>query len=118
MKKADLVRSMANAAGITNQQAEAALSAFTHSVTDALKKDESVTLAGFGSFSAKHRAARQGRNPATGQSMHIPARVAPAFKAAKGLKDALNECSQSMDSHEDERSEHSMQSHTDFWNRS
>ena len=58
-------------------------------VGDTLGKGESVSLVGFGTFSVRHRAAREGRNPQTGASMHIAASKVPGFKAGKGLKDKV-----------------------------
>ena len=60
------------------------------SVTDSLKKGESVSLVGFGTFAIKERAARTGRNPQTGQPIEISAAKVPSFKAGKALKDAVN----------------------------
>nr|WP_221200428.1 HU family DNA-binding protein [Litorivivens lipolytica] len=67
-----------------------ALDAVVDSITDALKKDDSVSLVGFGTFSVKERAARTGRNPQTGEPINIAAAKIPSFKAGKALKDAVN----------------------------
>ncbi|MGO2055090.1 MAG: HU family DNA-binding protein, partial [Halomonadaceae bacterium] len=67
-----------------------ALDAMVESVTDSLKKGESVSLVGFGTFAIKERAARTGRNPQTGQPIQISAAKVPSFKAGKALKDAVN----------------------------
>ena len=67
-----------------------AVEAVLGTITEALKSGDAVTLSGFGSFVAKVRAARTGRNPRTGEPVAIPASRAPAFKAGKALKDALN----------------------------
>ena len=90
MNKNDLASAMAEDAGITKSAAVRALDAMTSSITSALRAGDKVTLPGFGSFQAKHRPARMGRNPATGESIKIAASNSPSFKAAKGLKDALN----------------------------
>jgi DNA-binding protein HU-beta len=89
MNKAQLVDAMANTAGITKAQAQQALDAFVSSVTRSLQGNDKVTIVGFGTFSASHRGARMGRNPQTGQPIHIPARTVPKFSAGKALKDAL-----------------------------
>lgn len=90
MNKSEIVDSIANQAGISKAAAEKALSAFTDSVTTALKRGQSVTLLGFGTFSVKSRSARMGRNPRTGAAIQIAASKVPGFKAGKALKDAVN----------------------------
>ncbi|MCF0142549.1 MAG: HU family DNA-binding protein [Parasporobacterium sp.] len=89
MNKVELVAAIAEKAGLTQKQAAAALKAFTDTVGETLKKDDKVQLVGFGTFEVSKRAARQGRNPATGKAMKIPASKAPKFKAGKALKDAI-----------------------------
>jgi DNA-binding protein HU-beta len=90
MNKSELVDSIAAKAGLTKADAGRALDAFVGSVTKALKRGDSVSLVGFGTFSVRRRAARQGRNPRTGQTIYIAASNNPAFKAGKALKDAVN----------------------------
>ena len=90
MNKTELVAAMAEKAGLTKKDAEAALSAFVNVVADELKKGEKVQLVGFGTFEVAERAAREGRNPKTKEVMPIPASKAPKFKAGKALKDAVN----------------------------
>lgn len=90
MSKQDLVNLMAEKSGITKKDAETALGAFLDGVKGALKKGDSVTLVGFGTFSVSKRGARQGRNPQTGATINIPARKVPVFKAGKGLKETVN----------------------------
>jgi DNA-binding protein HU-beta len=90
MNKSELVDSIAAGAGLTKADAGRALDALVKSVTKALKKGDSVSLVGFGTFSVRNRAARTGRNPRTGQSIRIKASKNPAFKAGKALKDAVN----------------------------
>ena len=90
MNRNDLVDAVAERTGLAKSDAARAVEALLGAVTDALRKGETVTLSGFGSFVAKTRAARTGRNPRTGESIAIPASRAPTFKAGKGLKDALN----------------------------
>jgi DNA-binding protein HU-beta len=74
---------------MTNKDAEKAVNAMLEVITDALVRGEKVQLIGFGTFEISERAAREGRNPQTGESVHIEASRAPKFKAGKALKDAL-----------------------------
>lgn len=91
MNKSDLIDAIASAADINKSDAGRALDAVIDSITDTLKKGDQVSLVGFGTFSVKHRAAREGRNPQTGQTIQIKASNVPGFKAGKALKDAVNE---------------------------
>lgn len=90
MNKTELVAAVAEKAGLTKKQAEAAVAAFTASVEDALKAGEKVQLIGFGTFEVKAMAARTCRNPKTGETMQVAASKAPAFKAGAALKNAVN----------------------------
>ena len=90
MNKTELVAAMADKAGLTKKDADAALKAFTEVVEETLKAGDSIQLIGFGTFEVAERAERNGRNPQTGAEMVIPASKAPKFKAGKALKDALN----------------------------
>lgn len=81
---------MAESADISKASAARALEAMVDSVTGALKSGDSLTLVGFGTFSARKREARAGRNPKTGEAIQIKAANVPAFKAGKALKEALN----------------------------
>ena len=90
MNKTELVAAMADKAGLTKKDAEAALSAFASVVADELKKGEKVQLVGFGTFEVRERAARTGKNPRTGEMIKIAASKVPAFKAGKALKDVVN----------------------------
>ncbi len=90
MNKTDLIDSMADAADISKAAAGRALDGMINAVTKALKNGEQVSLIGFGSFTVRERAARIGRNPQTGATIHIKASKNPAFKAGKALKDAVN----------------------------
>ncbi|MCR4691669.1 MAG: HU family DNA-binding protein [Lachnospiraceae bacterium] len=90
MNKAELVAAIADNAGLTKKDAEAALKAFTDVVAAELKKGEKVSLVGFGSFEVSKRAAREGINPQTKQVMKIKASKAPKFKAGKALKELVN----------------------------
>ena len=90
MNKGELVASIADKADITQSQAEAALSATLDSIQEALKSGDSVSLVGFGTFSASERPARDGRNPRTGETIKIAAKTVAKFKPGKKLSDSLN----------------------------
>lgn len=90
MNKNDLLAAMVEKSGLTRKDAGAALDALVASVEGALKKGDKVTLVGFGTFEVRQRAARTGINPQTKKPVKIKASKAPAFKAGKALKDALN----------------------------
>ena len=90
MNKAELIDAVAEGADISKAAATRAVDTFVDSVTNTLKNGDQVTLVGFGTFSVRPRAARQGRNPRTGETINIPASNNPAFKAGKALKDAVN----------------------------
>lgn len=89
VSKKDVVAQMAKDAGISQKQAQAALDSFTSLVGKSVKKDKRVSLVGFGSFGLSKRAARTGRNPATGETIKIKASKSVSFKAGKALKDSL-----------------------------
>ena len=91
MNKAELVAKMAEKSELTKKDAENALNAFMACVEEALVNGEKVQLVGFGSFETRDRAAREGRNPQSGEVMKIAASKAPKFKAGKALKDLVNE---------------------------
>ncbi|WP_227368195.1 nucleoid-associated protein HU-beta [Halomonas sp. M20] len=90
MNKSELIEAIAASADIPKAAAGRALDAMIDSVTDSLKKGDSVALVGFGTFSIKERAARTGRNPQTGKPINISAAKVPSFKAGKALKDSVN----------------------------
>ena len=87
MNKASMIAKIAEKSALNKKQAEAALNAFTDTVIEALKEGDKVQLMGFGTFEIKERAARTGRKPSTGETIEIPAKKSPVFKAGKGLKD-------------------------------
>jgi DNA-binding protein HU-beta len=89
MNKSQLIEEIASHADISKAKAGEAVDAFIKSVTGALKKGDTVTLIGFGSFSTAKRAARVGRNPKTGKEIKISATTTPKFKAGKALKEAV-----------------------------
>lgn len=90
MNKTELVAAMAEQTNLSKKDAEAALKAFVDVVSEELKKGEKVQLVGFGTFEVSERAAREGRNPQTGETMEIKASKTPKFKAGKALKDVVN----------------------------
>ena len=89
MTKTELINEVANKTGLTKKDAEKAISAVIESITDAMSMGDKVQLVGFGTFEVRDRAAREGKNPATGETISIPATKVPAFKAGKALKDAI-----------------------------
>ena len=91
MNKTELVAAIAEQAELSKKDSEKALKAFIDVVSDELKKGEKIQLVGFGTFEVIERAAREGRNPLTGEKMKIKASKAPKFKAGKALKDMINE---------------------------
>lgn len=90
MNKTELVAAVAEQAGLSKKDAEAAVKAFTDVVAEALKAGDKIQLVGFGTFEVSERAAREGRNPRTGETMTIEASKTPKFKAGKALKDMVN----------------------------
>ena len=90
MNKQDLINEVAIAADISKVAAEKALESILDNIAKALKKDERVTLIGFGNFSVSNKKARMGLNPKTGEKIQIPARKAPKFTPSHALKDLLN----------------------------
>ena len=90
MNKSELVAAIAEQAGLTKKDAEAALKAFVDVTSKELKEGGKVQLVGFGTFEVSERAAREGRNPQTGETMTIEASKSPKFKAGKAFKDAIN----------------------------
>jgi len=89
MNKGDLIEQVAEKAGLTKKDSEKALSAVLESIEEALAKGESVQLVGFGTFEARERKEREGRNPSTGEKIKIEAMKVPAFKPGKALKDQV-----------------------------
>ena len=90
MNKQELIENIAASADITKAAAGRALDSMIDSISDSLKKGDSVVLVGFGTFSVAARAATTGRNPRTGEPIPIAASKQPKFKAGKALKDAVN----------------------------
>lgn len=90
MNKADLIQAVADATELNKAESGRAVDAVIDAITSALKSGDTVSLVGFGTFAVKERAARQGRNPQTGDTITIDAAKIPGFKPGKALKDAVN----------------------------
>ena len=90
MNKGDLAAAVAEKTGLTKKASTEAIDVIFGAITEALANKEKVQIIGFGTFETRERAERTGRNPSTGAEMKIPASTAPAFKAGKALKDAVN----------------------------
>lgn len=90
MNKTELVAAVAAKAELSKKDAEAAVAAVVSAITEALADGDKVSLVGFGTFDVRERAARDGQNPRTGEKIKIEAAKAPAFKAGKALKEAVN----------------------------
>ena len=91
MNKTQLIDVVATKTGLKKKDAEAAVNAVNEAIVEALKAGDKVQVIGFGTYEVKERAAREGRNPKTGETITIAASKAPAFSAGKALKDAINE---------------------------
>lgn len=89
MNKAELIAAVAEKNGMTKKDAEKVVLSVFETITDTLAAGEKVQIVGFGTFEAKKREPRVGRNPKTNETIELPASVAPAFKAGKSLKEAL-----------------------------
>ncbi len=90
MNKAELIEAVAEQTDMSKADAGRAVEAIVTTITDAMTKQDDVSLIGFGTFTVRERAARSGRNPQTGETIQIKAAKVPAFKAGKALKDAVN----------------------------
>lgn len=90
MNRKELIDALADKTGSTKADADRNISALIEIITATLKKGDNIALVGFGTFEVRKRAARTGRNPATGAELKIKASKVPAFKAGKALKDAVN----------------------------
>lgn len=89
MNKTELIQSVSEKSGLTKKDSEKAVTAILETVIDAVSAGEKVQLIGFGTFEARERAAREGRNPSTGEVINIAATKVPAFKAGKAFKDSV-----------------------------
>ena len=90
MNKNDLIASVASSAGLSKSDATRAIESFLDSITNALKRDEKVSIVGFGNFSVSHRKATTGRNPRTGEAVNVEEKYIPRFKTGKELRLKLN----------------------------
>ena len=90
MNKSQIAERLAGRLGLSKAAAAGAVDAVFETIGEALAEHGEVRIAGFGTFATKHRPARAGRNPRTGEAVSIPASVAPAFRAGKSLKEAVN----------------------------
>ncbi len=90
MTKAELINAIAEKGGLTKKDAEKSLNAVVASITDALVKGDKVQIVGFGTFEVRERSAKEAINPRTKAKIQVPAKKAPAFKAGKALKDAVD----------------------------
>lgn len=89
MNKTELIQGVAEKSGLTKKDSEKAVNAILESIMDAVSTGDKVQLIGFGTFESRERAAREGRNPSTGETINIPATKVPAFKAGKAFKDMV-----------------------------
>jgi DNA-binding protein HU-beta len=89
VNKTDLIQSVAEKSGLTKKDSEKAVNAVLESIMAAVSAGDKVQLIGFGTFESRERAAREGRNPSTGEVINIPATKVPAFKAGKAFKDMV-----------------------------
>ena len=90
MNKSDLIDKVAASTGSSKAAASDAVDAVLGGITGGLSSGDKVQISGFGTFEVRHRDARMGRNPRTGEQVYVAARNVPAFKAGKALKDAVN----------------------------
>ena len=90
MNKQELIAKIAEKSELSKKDADKALAALTSTITETLKAGEKVALVGFGTFEVKTKAARESRNPQTGEKIMLPKKRVPSFKAGTGLKDAVN----------------------------
>ena len=90
MTKAELVERVAQDINLTKKQTETIINTLFKSITDALRDGDKVELRGFGSFRIRHREPREGRNPKTGETVQIPAKKVPFFKAGKELREMVD----------------------------
>lgn len=91
MRKSELAQAIASDTDLSQKEAQEVITAFTDQVAQAMARGQTVNLVGFGTFSARERSARSGRNPQTGEAIEIPAGKTVGFKPGKGLKEAVQE---------------------------
>jgi integration host factor subunit beta len=90
MTKADLVEEVAAISRLSKKDSELVVNTFFETIVESLRRSEKIELRGFGSFKLRHRGARQGRNPKTGEKVEVPAKVVPYFKPGKDLRELVN----------------------------
>ena len=90
MTKADLVEEVAAISRLSKKDSELVVNTFFATIVESLRHSEKIELRGFGSFKLRHRGARQGRNPKTGEKVDVPAKVVPYFKPGKDLRELVN----------------------------
>jgi len=90
MTKADLVEEVSAVSRLSKKSSEVVVNTFFESIVDSLQRQEKIELRGFGSFKLRHRRARVGRNPKTGERVEVPAKVVPYFKPGKDLRELVN----------------------------
>ena len=90
MTKADLIEEVSSISGLSRKSSEQVVNSFFESIVDSLQHGQKVELRGFGTFNLRRREARMGRNPRTGEQVHVPAKVVPFFKPGKDLKALIN----------------------------
>lgn len=90
MTKSDLAEKLAEKINVNKQQAESIINMFTNSIIDALAKGDKVEIRGFGSFRVRERAAKEGRNPKTGEKVYVPSKKVPFFKTGKDFRATVN----------------------------
>lgn len=91
MTKADLVEEVAAVSDLSKKHSELVVNTFFGSIVDSLSRGDKVELRGFGTFKLRRRKARMGRNPRTGEQVHVPAKVVPFFKPGKELRELVND---------------------------
>lgn len=90
MTKADLIEEVAAVSQLSKKHSELVVNTFFRSIINSLRRGEKIELRGFGSFKLRHRRARQGRNPKTGEKVQVPAKIVPYFKPGKDLRELVN----------------------------
>ena len=90
MNKADFINAISEKTEISKKDVNIVINAFQEVVTETLKRNDNIVLTGFGKFESVKKAAREGKNPMTGEKINIAAKMAPKFRPGKALKDALN----------------------------
>lgn len=90
MTKSEMAEKLAEKLNIKKQQAEQVINIFTNSIIEALAKGDKVEIRGFGSFRVRHRAAKEGRNPKTGEKVHVPEKRVPFFKTGKDFREVVD----------------------------